>query len=409
MARRSEGPRFYSSKNAYFANIKGERIRLCDGPKNKVNGERAQAVYDRLAKVRSAEIDGDRAEVGVILTAYLQSARTRTLPPPLSPGTYRNHLACIQNFVGFTIDGKTIGSMPYRDLKMEHVNRWIASRKTEGRVYGTHKVHVQWGENYVHLQLRILRTAFRWAMHEDLVSESVFARRGKVSPFPKADFSMRRLAIEPQEHATLLAQANRRKRGDFGAFLDILYWTGARPAEIYMATAEEWDEGIQSFVLEPGSKSCVGRLKTRRHLKSKGRKRIIRIPDVILPTVKGLLAKHPSGPIVRKEDGSPWGDSKSAKSVRSGKIATRFTSLVRAAGKKQKVRQDLTLYSYRHAFVTRWLKSGRSAMELCELLNTSLEMLQTHYSHLFEEHRALLGSVNDFSSQEARASQRASS
>src|ERR1700730_17034448 len=103
MGRKSEGPRFYASKNAYFANIKGERVRLCDGPKNKNNDEIAQDKYDKLIQVRSVETDGDRAKVGAILQAYLDEAKTR-----MAPSTFKMKRDCIQDFVLFVIDGKTI-------------------------------------------------------------------------------------------------------------------------------------------------------------------------------------------------------------------------------------------------------------------------------------------------------------
>jgi integrase len=414
MARRSRGPRYYKSKNAYFANINGERIKLLEGPKTRENERLAVERYERLMKVRSVEVAGDRAEVGAVLNAYLLHTRRRVLPQPLSPSTRKMHEECLRDFCNFEYEpGRKVGTLPYRDLKMSHVERWVTLRKQEGRVFGTKKKAVRWSDNYVHMQLRILRTAFRWAANDgDLVGESVFARKGKKIRLPSPDLSLKRVAITEDEHTALLAQACRRKRGSFSALLEILYDTGARPAEIYLARADEWDPELQALVIDPSDPRNVGRLKNRNHLKRRGRKRVIRIPDCLVPLIKKLLVEHPEGELIRREDGSPWtgvgrGTGNGRTSV-AAKIADRFDSLVRATNKLAEkkglpppVRPEVSLYSFRHAYTTRYLKQGGSPLRLCELLDTSLEMLQTHYSHLFEEHQTLLDDVNRFSSRPA--------
>jgi integrase len=121
------------------------------------------------------------------------------------------------------------------------------------------------------------------------------------------------------------------------------------------------------------------------------------IKDNVLPVVKELLAKYPEGYLIRREDGQPWADNpnRQKKTKRTKLMADRFASLVKATnhwsvkrGGGQVVRPDVTLYSYRHGYVTHWLKEGGDALSLCNMLNTSLEMIQDHYSHLFEEHDA---------------------
>jgi hypothetical protein len=60
------------------------------------------------------------------------------------------------------------------------------------------------------------------------------------------------------------------------------------------------------------------------------------------------------------------------------------------------VRKELTSYSYRHGYVTRWVEQDRPLWKLCELLNTSEAMIRQHYSHLFERTASLRESLNDF-------------
>jgi integrase len=400
MPRRSKGPVYYASKHARFANIKGEAVKLIEGPK-KATAKDAQDRYDKLAQTRSAEVEGDKAETWAVLNAYLNDARTRVAPPPLSPNTYRLHHKAIEDFCGFEFEpGKSCGKVRVRDLKMEHIQKWVTARK-EGGIYGNKKVGMKWSDTYAHLQMRILRTAFLWAVNEgELISESIFARRGKKRVrLGTPDLSLKRLALNDGEFAALLAQAERRKNGQFAELLRLLYATGSRPAEMYLTWAEEWNRERQAIVIDPSDPRNIGRLKNRRHLRKKGRQRVIRVPDALVPLMEQLVSTYPTGPLFHMEDGRPWEATKDPAKAISMRFKTLVTAVNRAAakqGKPQPVRPAVSFYSFRHAYVTRFLRGGGKVMVLCELLNTSLEMLQAHYSHLLDEHDELLQAVNQF-------------
>jgi integrase len=394
MPRVSKGPRYYDSKKAFYATISGERTRLCDGPDNKANRKLAQERYDNLTKACRAQVDGDRSECWVVLDAYLLHLRTRVAPRPVAPSSYRiAELAC-RNFC------ELHGKVRVCDLRAQHVQDWLARRREEKRVCPRTGHGTTWGDATAKTNLAAIVAGFKWAATDgELISVSPFERRGQKAPWPEVNYLGRKLAVTDAEHAALLAQA-RRSRGSFGLLLECLHHSGARPAEMYLVTAAEWNQSVQGFEIDPADPKNIGRLKTRRVLRKRGRKRIVRVPDHLVPALQELMGKHPEGPIFRKgRDGEPWG--------KSG-VARRFKRLVQATGRAaagrgqgSPVRASLTLYSYRHGFVTRWLRAGGSPMALCELLNTSLEMLRQHYSHLFEEHDYLLAELNDFSRRSA--------
>jgi hypothetical protein len=80
------------------------------------------------------EATGDRSEVGAILNDYLLNAQQRIIPQPFSPNTYKNHEACISDFCNFEDEpGQKIGRLTYRDLKVSHIERWVAFRTRIGR------------------------------------------------------------------------------------------------------------------------------------------------------------------------------------------------------------------------------------------------------------------------------------
>jgi site-specific recombinase XerD len=276
--------------------------------------------------------------------------------------------------------GATVRGLAYRQLTMNHLQAWAAF----------HREHSGWTENGVLARLCQLRTAFNWASGEGgLVGTTPFSRGGRPVRLGALDMTLKRLATTEEEHAALLERARARSKGDFALLLELLHDTGVRPAEVYKATAGEWNPALQALVIDPADPANVGRLKNRRHLLRRGRKRVVRVPDRLAPRVAELAARRGEGRLFLTERGRPWPDN-------PGNINRRFKSLVRSANFQApgSVRHGVCLYSYRHAYVTRYIQAGGDLMTLCELINTSVKMLEAHYSHLLEAHDRLLEAVN---------------
>jgi hypothetical protein len=178
MGRVSRGPRYFASKRGWFAEINGVRQRLTTGPKSSTR-ETAERMYEQLSAVTRLALQGDTATVHAVLNDYLLNATTRLSPPPLAPSTLKMHRETIEDLCVFPINGdQPLGLMRVRDLRIEHIQAWIASRKSRGRMHKVTKKRIKWSDNYAHMQLRILRTAFKWAQHEAaLISKSPFSRK----------------------------------------------------------------------------------------------------------------------------------------------------------------------------------------------------------------------------------------
>jgi integrase len=260
----------------------------------------------------------------------------------VAPTTYQLHRDCIDDFCSFEYAaGKTIGRTEYRKLTLAHVNQWIAER--------SNRPTKRWSPNYVRMYLRILRIVFRWAAREgELVSEPLFARKGKPHRLPAEDLTMKRQAITEPEHVFLLKRLSRRHNGNFGQVLSILWATGARPAEVYLARADEWKPERQAIVIDPTDKRSIGRLKTRRKLMAKGRKRIIRVPDELVPVINELAANAlPTGELFYRENRKPWVRPGQSLGRKRSPAAERMAKLIKRANRKAKViRAGVSLYSY---------------------------------------------------------------
>ena len=251
-----------------------------------------------------------------------------------------------------------------------------------------------WGRTMLDIARNVLRTALIWAKDDaGLITSHPFDRQGgkvKRRKRQKRRPTESRAAVTDHEHAMILEQAKRRSHTDFYHLLRLLYGTGARPAEMYGYRADEWDEKRGAFRIKAAPESH-GRYKLA-HL---GEDRLVYILADLVPTVKEQIAKYPTTTIFRNESGKPWNDVT---------IAARMTSIKRAANRAavgrrvEGVRKEVTAYSWRHAFATRWIKAGKPLPVLCELLNTSEGMIRQHYSHLFEEVATLRDSLDQFTS-----------
>jgi hypothetical protein len=107
--RTSKGPRYYKSKNGWFANLDGERILLVYGPK-KANESLAREKYQAEVEARKVFVEGDRNTAWAVLNAYIQHLQNRD--PKTAPNTVR----IAQKYIG--LFSKACGQIQVRDLRL---------------------------------------------------------------------------------------------------------------------------------------------------------------------------------------------------------------------------------------------------------------------------------------------------
>lgn len=382
MPRVSKGPRYYESKGGWYATLGGDRILLVKGPK-RATQEEAQEKYDAEVAARRAEVDGDRGGVWGVLNAYLYDLDNRVRKGDAAPNLYEMRHRFLAAF------GAACGGVRVRDLRPQHLTEWFA-RMREERYNPTLKRATKWAGGTETMARAAINRAFNWAAHEaGLISVNPLKRHpAKKGKRQKRRPSQNRVAISDHEHALLIEQARRRAHKDFLHLITLLYETGARPAEVYGATAAEWEEGRGAFRIA-ATPANHGRYKLA-HL---GEDRIVYVPDHLLPLVRRLVAERPDGPLFRTEDGKSWTKTSICSRFRSIKAAADRAAAARGV---PGVRKEVTAYGYRHAYVTRWVVAGRPLDKLCELLNTSETMVKQHYSHLFERTDTLREALNSF-------------
>src|SRR6516165_3539389 len=97
MPRTSDGPRYYKSKKAWYANLDKERILLVKGPKKETE-EEAEEKYRAEVEARKVEVAGDRNTLWAVLNAYLQDCNTRVKNGDMAGSTSSMHFNMLSPF-----------------------------------------------------------------------------------------------------------------------------------------------------------------------------------------------------------------------------------------------------------------------------------------------------------------------
>jgi integrase len=337
MAGRPSHPWFYAGKNTWYLWLDGRKVSLgVKGQENKVDA--LKAWHKLMAGGRPIPEPKAQVSVEQVIDAFLADAKSK-----VKEVTW----IVYERFCRFF--KADYGKRNADTLTPALLETW--ARKPE------------WSSSTRHDALGILATAFRWAERAGLIARSPLV--GIRKP-PKASRGSKAL-ISADEHARLVAHADPL----FGAFLKLLWLTGARPSEIAGLHAEEIDH-VQGLVILLNHKEA--------HL---GKVRIIFLCPEALGIIQGIGRE--SGLLFPGEDGQQ---------MTAQAIGKRLHRLCIKAGIR-----NCTPYGYRHTFGTAALTKGIPDAQVAALLGHSgTAMLHKHYSHLTSQSQALreaLGRVRE--------------
>ncbi len=239
--------------------------------------------------------------------------------------------------------------------------------------------------DYVHKHVVSIGAMFRWASRKGLTTNgtpfvSVEPIRRPLKPLMEAEL------MTPAEASALLAFAdadlstmgtgrgsrrrepNEYRQGDanpwrgFGDLLRTFYATGARTSELLNARVSDFQRTTRTIVL--GSHKRVHTLKTPVP-------RTITLNDTAYDIVARRCEDANSRDVfifVQPRNGRPW-DRYS--------VAERF----RAIRERACVRDTLTVYSFRHLWISEAMMAGVDVMLIAKMAGTSVRMIETVYGH----------------------------
>jgi integrase len=160
----------------------------------------------------------------------------------------------------------------------------------------------------------------------------------------------------------------------FGLLTDTLAITGARPSQAVRLRVEDLhDHPVRPKVMMP--KSCKGGGRNR------SQKQFERYSVPITPTLAARLKAAAKGraddaPLLLQSDGSPWDRNPGQNYHRQ------VDKVVATIG----LSVDVTMYSLRHSSIVRMLKKNIPIRLVASLHNTSVGMIEKHYSRYITEH-----------------------
>lgn len=377
MGRRALEPTYYPTKSGYFTVVRGRRVPLAYGPKD--DPATKKLAWQRFREEHAAsltQVDGDHQTLGTTLNAWYADCVNRRL----TQNTLDNYHKFLSPFIA------AFGRVKVVDLRPRQIREFLATMRQD-REHPANGKMVCWNDSSIRQAIGVYATAFNWAVDEELISRSPMKKKGGGAiKRPIIQYGQGHAAITEAEHESLLHQTGRRSKKSFHKLLQFWWATGCRPGEMALARTDEWSEQRQALVIRATDPRNIGRFKLAR-LK---RDRIVYVPSNLVSLMRELVkAAGADGLLFKNEAGAAY---------TSPIIDTRFRSLRTYINRRRPgtIRPEVSAYSYRHAFVTRWLVAGRSAEKLCELLNTSVKMLKLHYSHLFEEHQVLRDELDGF-------------
>ena len=147
----------------------------------------------------------------------------------------------------------------------------------------------------------------------------------------------------------------------------------ARPSQLSRLRVEDLrDHPVRPKLMMPKSGKGGGRNRARK--KSEYYSVPITVPLAL--RLKLTAKGRADAPLLVQSDGSPWGDNP----------GQRYHREVRAVVSAIGIDPDATIYSLRHSSIVRMLLKGIPIRLIAAVHNTSIAMIEKHYSRYITEH-----------------------
>lgn len=367
---------FYPSLGGYFTTIKGVRYLLAKGPEDDPETKKtAEKEFKKFIYLDSVEEPTETIAVYSVLSEY-----TKYVERNRSRKTYEKVVHLLTPFIA------EYQELQVCKIKPQLVHDFLYKMSQPHETGSTRGIET-WNQTTQNMFASTLKTALKWA---EEVSELI--RRNplhkKLDKPPKLTRS-ENAVMNKREYGLILEFAQRRRSSDYSTILQLLWVTGARPAEIYRAKKEEWKMSERSIIIE-------ARLGTNRGYKQarRGKARVIHVPDEFVAIVNGHAQWSGDGYLFHNERGVPY--TKNGIESRTKKIRKAINREFLSRGEEPPIKNCVSLYSTRHAFAGRWLKSGGSIHDLATIIDSSVEVIMKHYGHLASETAYLKHQLDNF-------------
>lgn len=318
---RQPKPFFRKQNKSWYVQVGKRQINL---------GKEKEQAWAKYHEIMSSDLDLNyyQATVAQLLDIYLDWCQKRR-----SQGTYENNLRYCRSFI------ECIGKrLKIRQLKPKHLTQWM-------------DLHQNWSPCSKNDAISVVQRAFNWAVRQGHIDRT---------PIPyiedKPARTRREVVYTPKQFEDVLASVT---DDIFRNFLEFMWETGCRPAEVRAIEAQHVDLANEMVVMEVSLN------------KSKKGQRVIFLTERAREVLEAQLVKSgdKSGPIFRNRRGNPW---------------TKDSIKCRLQRIKKKLGMDrLCAYGIRHSYATESLKNSVDPLSLSILMGHSdVTMIAKTYQHL---------------------------
>lgn len=357
--------------DTYFGNVK--EVPFTDA--KKLFNQHLESVLDSQQDRKSRELSADD-----LMDLFLEWIKTHR-----SDRTYSTRKTHCDRFGNFKIKETKIGERPARKVRASDLEAWLAHLCKEGHAAQTRR----------HAQTSI-KHCWNWATKH--------CPDGSNTPYLSPTFrpfaSVERVYIPPKaltendlitddEIKALFAAAeidldtfhrfgpkNPRpiNENPYRSFADILrcyHATGARTHELAQCQVADVLFGTKQVILGKHKRSKSQRTPTLRHITLN--------PEALAIFEKHCAGKEPTDHVFFNSDGKP---------CRRKSLAERFNRVKEVAAEQGigKIRDSITIYSFRHLWISEALMAKNDIATVAKMAGTSITMIERVYGHFRNQH-----------------------
>lgn len=189
------------------------------------------------------------------------------------------------------------------------------------------------------------------------------------------DASEARNVIIPDDKVRELVAAAYRLDHQFGLLIDTLAVTGTRPSQAVRLRVEDLhDHPVRPKLMMPKSAKGGGRNRAQKTAERYSVPITVQLAAKLRAAAKGRAG---DAPLLLQRDALAWGKSPGQNCHRQ------VDSVVKAIGLDP---AEVTMYALRHSSIVRMLLANVPIRLVASLHNTSVEMIEKHYSRYITEH-----------------------
>ncbi len=286
----------------------------------------------------------------------------------------------LDRFCSFERGSGRMADLAARDVRGEHLERFLAHVRED---HGT-------GDFTTDKHATSVKAAFNWASKQGRLLPADFRPFSGIEKYKRpvealAEHDLLRaeemealLSSADADLAAVTENGRRRRRAPeecrvgpenpYVGFRDLLlcYWhTGARTSELVACRVRDFHAPTRQLVL--------GKHKRVRTMRDP-RPRQMTLNDEALSVVRRqVVGKEPDGYVFDDPRGNPW---------TRFSLAQRFARVRARAG----VRDDVTIYSFRHLWISEALMAGNDVATIARMAGTSIAMIEKVYGHFTTDH-----------------------